>query len=111
MPSRLQRKRTKGYRQPKDAVFVGRPTFWGNPYLVSQRPPMWPVNAPWGRKEAADAFELMVAGGWRLKRPPGFQIMERAMTELEGKDLLCWCPLDQPCHADYLLKVANGIGA
>jgi len=20
----------------------------------------------------------------------------------------CWCPLDQPCHADVLLELANG---
>jgi len=27
--------------------------------------------------------------------------------ELRGKDLACWCPLDQPCHADVLLELAN----
>ena len=26
---------------------------------------------------------------------------------LRGHDLACWCPLDQPCHADVLLEVAN----
>jgi len=26
---------------------------------------------------------------------------------LRGHDLACWCPLDQPCHADRLLEVAN----
>ena len=28
--------------------------------------------------------------------------------ELRGKNLACFCPLDQPCHADVLLKIANG---
>ena len=28
--------------------------------------------------------------------------------ELAGRDLACWCPLDQPCHADVLLELANG---
>lgn len=28
-------------------------------------------------------------------------------AELAGKDLMCWCPLDQPCHADVLLELAN----
>jgi hypothetical protein len=28
-------------------------------------------------------------------------------AELAGKNLACWCPLDQPCHADVLLAVAN----
>ncbi len=27
--------------------------------------------------------------------------------QLRGKDLACWCPLDQPCHADVLLELAN----
>ena len=28
--------------------------------------------------------------------------------QLRGKNLVCWCALDQPCHADVLLKIANG---
>lgn len=28
-------------------------------------------------------------------------------AELAGKNLACWCPLDQPCHADVLLALAN----
>jgi len=27
--------------------------------------------------------------------------------ELAGKNLMCWCPEDQPCHADTLLEIAN----
>jgi hypothetical protein len=27
--------------------------------------------------------------------------------DLAGYDLACWCPLDQPCHADVLLELAN----
>jgi Domain of unknown function (DUF4326) len=26
---------------------------------------------------------------------------------LHGRDLACWCALDQPCHADVLLEIAN----
>jgi len=26
---------------------------------------------------------------------------------LRGKNLACWCALDQPCHADVLLELAN----
>jgi hypothetical protein len=29
------------------------------------------------------------------------------MADLRGKNLACWCPLDQPCHADVLLEIAN----
>lgn len=33
--------------------------------------------------------------------------VDEARAELHGKDLACWCPLDQPCHADVLLEIAN----
>lgn len=29
------------------------------------------------------------------------------LQELRGHDLACWCRLDQPCHADVLLGLAN----
>jgi Domain of unknown function (DUF4326) len=32
---------------------------------------------------------------------------EEAKRELRGKNLACWCPLNQPCHADVLLEIAN----
>jgi hypothetical protein len=35
---------------------------------------------------------------------------ERFAEQLRGKDLACWCPLDQPCHADVLLEIANSGG-
>jgi hypothetical protein len=33
--------------------------------------------------------------------------VEDVKRELAGRDLACYCPLDQPCHADVLLAVAN----
>jgi hypothetical protein len=39
-------------------------------------------------------------------RDPGHA--DRWTALLRGKDLVCWCPLDQPCHADVLLQLANG---
>ncbi len=27
--------------------------------------------------------------------------------ELAGRDLACWCALDEPCHADVLLQIAS----
>jgi hypothetical protein len=30
-----------------------------------------------------------------------------SQQELRGKDLMCFCALDQPCHADVLLELAN----
>lgn len=30
MPKRIQRERRKGWRMPEGAIYVGRPTKWGN---------------------------------------------------------------------------------
>jgi len=41
-------------------------------------------------------------GAWRLP----FTV-EDVRRELAGRDLACWCPLTEPCHADVLLEIAN----
>lgn len=33
--------------------------------------------------------------------------LDQVREALAGKNLACWCPLDQPCHADVLLELAN----
>jgi len=38
----------------------------------------------------------------------GHSKVNEIRAELAGKNLACWCPLDQPCHADVLLELANG---
>lgn len=90
MAERIQRKRTKGWRMPTGAVYVGRPTKWGNPYLY---PP----------EHAAEMYRAWLAS---CNRRSVIDI-DRVKQELRGKDLACWCPLDQPCHADVLLEIAN----
>jgi hypothetical protein len=37
MPKRIQRKRTKGWKIPEGAVYVGRPTIYGNPFHLTLR--------------------------------------------------------------------------
>ena len=37
----------------------------------------------------------------------GRSTVDRIHAELAGRDLVCWCPSGQPCHADVLLQVAN----
>lgn len=98
---RMQRQRTKGWRMPKGAVYVGRPTRWGNPYRIPA------LTAD----QAVRAYRIVLTydpdhGLWWLNiagRFPQFFSLE----PLRGKDLVCWCPLDQPCHADVLLELAN----
>ena len=90
-PRRIQRKRTKGWRMPEGAVYVGRPTQWGNPCMVGVD-----VNT---RAEAVDSFRAFVL------QAPNF--CEAVRRELRGRDLVCWCTEGQPCHADVLLEIAN----
>jgi hypothetical protein len=40
-----------------------------------------------------------------LKAHP--EMIRCARKDLRGFNLACWCPLDEPCHADVLLEVAN----
>lgn len=35
-PRRIQRQRTKGWRMPEGAVYVGRPSRWGSPFGVTE---------------------------------------------------------------------------
>lgn len=90
MPVRIQRKRTKGWKMPAGVVYVGRPTRWGNPYTIAEC----------GSAENA-VMAFLTA---RMTMP---EEREKIRRELRGKDLACWCPLDQPCHADVLLEIAN----
>ena len=34
--------------------------------------------------------------------------LDAIQRELCGRDLACWCPIGQPCHADVLIALANG---
>jgi len=82
-PKRIQRRRTKGWRMPEGAVYVGRPTRFGNPF-----------------RTGVPAMDVDAYRGWISQA--------QARAFLRGKDLACWCKLDQPCHADVLLEIANG---
>lgn len=99
-PKRIQRKRTKGWRMPEVAVYVGRPTRWGNPFPILSEVRGAALTSL--RRRATEAFAAYV-----IEAPWAPEFAEAVRTELRGKDLACWCPLDQPCHADVLLQIAN----
>lgn len=74
---------------PKDAVYIGRPSKWGNPYRVGK---------DISQEEAVELYRIYLSNSPKLA--------EAAKKELAGKDLRCWCkPL--ACHGDVLLEVAN----
>jgi hypothetical protein len=92
-PQRIQRKRTKGWRMPEGAVYVGRGSQWGNPYTVAEMGSRRSAVAAYVRSWLADPIRLVKAS--------------HVISELKGKDLACWCPDGEPCHADVLLDIAN----
>lgn len=112
-PRRVQRTRTKGGGMPAGAVYVGRPTKWGNPIPLSayrfenaDGTPA-PFNEREARRMAVRDFEHALRCGMLRVT------VEDVRRELRGKDLACWCALpaageEDLCHAAVLLKVANG---
>ena len=96
-PKRIQRQRTSGWRMPADAIYVGRPSKWGNPF--NWKDDCCPRCPEISRANAVHKFSEMVQSQPLL--------MADIQRELAGKDLACWCPLDQPCHADVLIAIAN----
>ena len=71
-------------------MVVTRPTRWGNPHPLGL-----------GRAEAVRRYrDDLLAGRLAVT-------VDEVRAELAGRDLACWCPLGEPCHADVLLEVAN----
>jgi hypothetical protein len=94
-PKRIRRSRAKGWKMPPDTIYVGRPTVWGNPYAV---------GATLLSGETLTAEKAVALYEQHLRE--NFDVSDIRHC-LRGQDLACWCELDQPCHADVLLRVAN----
>lgn len=73
---------------PLDAVYVGRPSKWGNPFQL-----------------IAETFRHDVVIQYKEYLLKNKKLMND-LHELRGKDLVCWCA-PRECHADVLLKLAN----
>lgn len=92
---------------PEGAVYVGRPSQWGNPWSpknatrIVMRGSNVHSSRPCTIEECVKLYEEDVRKGTFGYTPKDVRIF------LGGKDLACWCQLDQPCHADILLNMAN----
>lgn len=124
-PLRIQRKRVSGWRMPEGAVYVGRPTIWGNPFVAEEACEGRFIVRMYDNSVRIERYKSLAdakAGSVRLFRKyldndgrqpgqvrdaGGIFIAQRAVQELRGKQLACWCSLDQPCHADVLCELAN----
>lgn len=128
-PRRIQRKRAKGWRMPAGAVYVGRPSKFGNPFqAIRAECGCWDVQDENGvlyvlslrhhkpgicnGKPVSKAFAARHAVGLFASLGVG-ELTPEDLASLRGHDLACWCPIDDaegnrvPCHADVLLEVAN----
>lgn len=102
-PIRVQRKRTKDWKMPKNTVAVGRGGYFGNPFRG---------------EHAANGYRRWLMGTMsraefeRRKTIPLVMVFDRKnvlreLPRLRGKNLACWCGLEAKCHADVLLELAN----
>lgn len=124
-PVRVQLRRTKGWRIPPNTVKVDRTTAFGNlsacmrprhctkapcsscpstTYCCVDRYREFVVSGLEGRPSIGGTFNVLVDA---LNGYPYRTRLIKRLPELRGKNLACWCPLDQPCHADVLLELAN----
>lgn len=125
MAKRIQQSRSPGWRKPEGAVSVTRATHWGNSWKVLDKPqwgysaftvvkvrrrypaPAGPAFSGFADKTAAAAFAVDL---FRRELLAEF-VREPAtatyyLSPLAGHDLMCFCPQDQPCHADVLLEMS-----
>ncbi len=82
---------------PPDAIYIGRPSKWGNPFKVND--PLMPsgLTRLQRQQKVVDEYRQYIMNNPELLAQ---------LPELKGKDLVCFCkPL--PCHGDILLELAN----
>lgn len=107
-PIRIQRKRTKGWRMPDNTVYVGRPGLWRNMFPIGKPDEINGQLTAKNRQEAVNYFRDFISGKTVYGKFNKKAYAEIVRHELKGKNLACWCPLNEPCHADVLIEVANG---
>jgi hypothetical protein len=129
MAARIQRRRTKGWRAPAGAVYVGRGTIWGNPCTQVRYPALdgseWEHEGRLGKTSGEthafvhpdrsvtwhlvqDATGEQAVAMYRRWLDRRSDLVDAARRELAGRDLMCWCTVRDACHADVLLLVAAG---
>jgi hypothetical protein len=108
LPIRIQRRLDRGWRTPAHAKYVGPGSFYANPFRVARVPLELKYGGAIMVASPAEVVEKFRE--WIKHTPEGRFVAECAARNLWGLDLVCWCSLDQPCHADVLLEIANPRG-
>ncbi len=109
-PQRIQLSRRKGFNLQAaskalnglDALKCARPSKWGNPFIV---------GAHGNHQQCVDMFRACMVAVIEKRRDvlvwPEIKRMASMVRVIAGKNLACFCPLDQPCHCDVLIELAN----
>jgi hypothetical protein len=84
-------------REPYD-VYIGRPSQWGNPFSHKRGADAFVVGS---RDEAIEAYRRWL---WKRIEIEG-ETFVRALAELHGKTLGCWCA-PKRCHGEILVAAA-----
>ena len=115
MAKRIQRKRHRGWRAPEGAIYIGRGSKWGNPWRIGGR--MTPTAHVAAHRFASGLHlrrldptttSFTDEESYALKGLFLYPSDEEIRAALAGRDLMCWCPQSEPCHADVLLELAAG---
>lgn len=86
-------------RMPIGAIYVGRPSVYGN--MWSHKPSqVYHVIRAETREQAIEEYRKWIYADAQR------ELREQVKRELHGKDLCCWCA-PEPCHAEILLEIAN----
>ncbi len=84
-------RRVRGKALPPGAVYIGRPSRWGNPFLVEA----------WTRAGAIARYSEWIAERKHLV----YELAARKPTALA-----CWCA-PEACHGDVLAEMLAATGA
>ena len=76
-------------RSSTDGVYIGRPSKFGNPFVIG--------------RDGTRVEVILQYEAWLLAQPA---LVAAAKRELRGKSLVCWCA-PQACHGDILMRIAN----
>jgi len=93
IPNRIQRRRIKGWRKPHNTLNATRPGRHGNPYTM--------IGGEFGRDDSLLSFRVYLDVMER-DRPEEYKHL---IDDIKNADyVMCWCPLDRPCHVDEWIR-------
>jgi hypothetical protein len=124
-PVRLQLSRRKGFdlqalsiaANGLSAAKVARPGPFGNPWSVRECAQMLDLTENAARGQVLEWFKDWISKandhealddlGHYCGTREAHATLHKRLPDLRGKNLACFCRLDEACHADVLLDLAN----